>query len=220
MAIVLKSLRYNQITIDMNTIIGVMGDNYSTFLKSLKNKDIFYIDNKILLDNKKVSDILGNYDRVLIEKKLNKLSLKSNFLEKRLCDLSHSENKLLKYLEMLVMDAKLIIVDEPFLDLDYNYKKIITSLFNHLAKNKTIIAGSRDSDIIYSLCKKVLLLGKNDYIYKDSSILANKNILKKYHLVMPEILEFIRLANDKKNHIPYSKDIRDLIKDVYKNVTK
>ena len=219
MAIILQSLKYNRIVIDTNTIIGVMGDNYSEFLKSL-NGEVFYINNEVLLDNKKVLRYLGNYDRHIIEKNLKKLDLTKDFLEKKLCDLSHSESKLLKYLKMLVLDTKLIVVDEPFLDLDYHYKKVIITLFNRLVKNKTIIIGSKNSNIIYSLCKKVLLLGKDDYIYKDSSVLANKNVLKKYHLIMPEILEFIRLANSKKKHIPYSNDIRDLIKDVYKNATK
>ena len=217
MAVVLKSVKYGDITIDTHCIIGVMGYYYDEFLKSLQGEDVFYLDDKNFKDKNSVSDYITNTDYVNY---LKELKLNEDFLNKKIFELSHSEKKLLKYLIMLSVNASIIIINEPFINLDYHYKKLLISLFNRLVKYKTIIIGSRNSNIIYELCKKVLLLGKSDYTYKDSVILSNKKVLKKYRLVMPEIIEFVRLANNKKNHLPYSKDIRDLIKDVYRNVTK
>lgn len=217
MAVVLKSVKYGDITIDTHCIIGVMGYYYDEFLKSLQGEDVFYLDDKNFKDKSSVSDYITNTDYVNY---LKELELNEDFLNKKIFELSHSEKKLLKYLIMLSANTSILIINEPFTDLDYHYKKLLISLFNRLVKYKTIIIGSRNSNIIYELCKKVLLLGKIDYTYKDSVILSNKKVLKKYHLVMPEIIEFVRLANNKKNHLPYSKDIRDLIKDVYRNVTK
>ena len=217
MAVVLKSVKYGDITIDTHCIIGVMGYYYDEFLKSLQGKDVFYLNDKNFKDKNSVLDYITNIDCVDY---LKELELNEDFLNKKIFELSHSEKKLLKYLIMLSVNASIIIINEPFINLDYHYKKLLISLFNRLVKYKTIIIGSRNSNIIYELCKKVLLLGKSDYTYKDSVILSNKKVLKKYRLVMPEIIEFVRLANNKKNHLPYSKDIRDLIKDVYRNVTK
>ena len=121
---------------------------------------------------------------------------------------------------MLISDTKIMVIDEPFQDLDYDRKKKIIVLLKRLAKNKTIIIGSSSTDIIYTLCNKVLLLGKMKFLYGDVSVLTNKTTLNRFHLPMPEIVTFIKLANNKKVKLPYSKDIRDLIKDVYKNVSK
>ena len=121
---------------------------------------------------------------------------------------------------MFASQNSVVVIDEPFQDLDYHNKKRIISILNRLAKEKTIIIGSLSTDIIYSICKKVLLLGKNKFLYEDTEILSNKSILRQYHLAMPEILAFVRLARDKKIRLSYSKDIRDLIKDVYKHVSK
>lgn len=217
MAIVLKSIQYQDITIDKNIIIGVMGDNYLTFLKAIQGKEVFNFINVSFNGKNQVLDYLSNS---FSSEYLEDLHLSEDFMKKKVSDLSHSEIKLLKYLMMLSCTSSIIIIDEPFQDLDYHYKKIIIALFNRLIRYKTIIIGSRDSDIIYEICKMVLLLGKNSYIYQEPEILANKRILKKYHVMMPQIIRFIREANDKGNHLPYKKDIRDLIKDVYKNVTK
>ena len=37
---------------------------------------------------------------------------------------------------------------------------------------------------------------------------------------MPNIVEFVKLAKNKKIKLKYSHDIRDLIKDVYRNVSQ
>ena len=220
MAIVFHSEKYNDIKVDSHKLIGVMGD-YHEFFKSLERSNICYLDNKLINSRKSVYVAIdgANIKESILNKAINDLELDDSFLDKKLCNLSHSENKLFKYLQMITTNSNIIVIDEPFQDLDYKKKKKMISIFNQLSKTKTIIIGSCSSDIIYSLCKKVLLLGKN-YLYDDVSVLSNKSILKRFHILMPEIVEFVRIANDKKVKLPYVKDIRDLIKDVYKNVSK
>ncbi len=224
MAIVFHSVKYQDIKIDSQMIIGVMGSDYQLFLKSLRRDQVFYIENNIDTSDSTVQCKLDSlnikYSEELLMAYLNDLHLAKDFLKKKVNELSHSEQKILKYLLCLVSNASIIVVDEPFLDLDFPNKKMIISIFNRLVRYKTIIIGSSDSNIIYAICKKVLLLGKEKYYYGDVLILSNKNILKQYHLVMPQIVEFIRYAQEKKVHLPYSKDIRDLIKDVYRHVSK
>ena len=215
MAIVLKNNKID-IKIDSNTIIGVMGKDYDKFLSSLKSDDIFYLDNRVSISNKKVSSILSVNESLLKE-----YNLSEDFVNKRVNELSHSEQKILKYLLLITNNKKINIVDEPFMDLDYDYKKKIILLINKLIKNKkTVIIGSVNSNTIYSICKKVLLIKDKDYYYGDVTGLQNKRTLKKYDIVMPDIVNFISLAKEKKIKIRYSYDIRDLIKDVYRNVSQ
>ncbi len=217
MAIVLKNDKID-IKIDSNTIIGVMGKDYSKFLSSLSSDDIFYLDNRVSISNKKVSSILIGDNILDILKEYN---LDNDFINKRVNELSHSEQKILKYILLIISNKKINIIDEPFMDLDYGHKKKIILLINKLIKNKkTVIIGSVNSNIIYSTCKKVLFIKDKDYYYGDIDALQNKRTLKKYDVDMPDIVNFVSLAKEKKIKIRYSYDIRDLIKDVYRNVSK
>ncbi len=213
MALVLKN-KFINIKLDTNTIIGVMGD-YNKLLESLTGDNIFYLDNRISLSKKKVSSFL--VDTSIIKD----YELDKDFLNKQVNELSHSELKLLKYFMLINSNKKIIVIDEPFIDLDYqNKKKIIVLLKNTVKANRTIIIGSNDSNIIYSLCKKILLINDKDCYYGDINILEKKKILKKYNIHEPDIVEFVNLVKDKKIRLKYSNDIRDLIKDVYRNVSQ
>jgi ABC-type multidrug transport system ATPase subunit len=213
MALVLKN-KFINIKLDTNTIIGVMGD-YNKLLESLTGDNIFYLDNRISLSKKKVSIFL--VDTSIIKD----YELDKDFLNKQVNELSHSELKLLKYFMLINSNKKIIVIDEPFIDLDYqNKKKIIVLLKNMVKANRTIIIGSNDSNIIYSLCKKILLINDKDCYYGDINILEKKKILKKYNIHEPDIVEFVNLVKDKKIKLKYSNDIRDLIKDVYRNVSQ
>ena len=213
MAIVLKNSKYN-LKIDSNIIVGVMGKYYERFLNSLKSSDIFYIDKNTFISDKKVSEILNNIDISILEE----FNLNNKFLDKRIIDLSHSEQRLLKYILLIINDKKIVVIDEPFMDLDYDYKKKVVLLLNKLKRNKTIIIGSVDSNIIYSICKKILFINNSEYYYGDINDFNNKDLLKKYHIAVPDLVKFVLLAESKNKKIKYSKDIRDLIKDVYRNV--
>ena len=216
MAIGFQNNKYD-IMIDSNMIVGVMGD-YEDFLTSLSGNNIYFIDKRVSTSNRLVSSF-ENID--LIKKLLKDYNLKEEILNKEINELSHSEQKLLKYLLMEISDKKIIIIDEPFLDLDYENKKLISLLLNRLIKNnKTIIIGSVDSNIIYSLCKRVLFINNSDCYYDEISVFKNNSILRKYHVPTPNIVKFIELAKKKKIKLKDSRDIRDLIKDVYRNVSQ
>lgn len=217
MAIVFQNTKYN-LTIDSKMIIGVMGD-YESFFSSL-NGDIYYLDKSVSVSSKKVCSIL-DIDNKDITDLLKDFSLGEEFLNKKIVELSHSEQKILKYILMFLSNKRIIIIDEPFLDLDLcNKKKVILLLKRIVKDNKTIIIGSSNSNVIYQICKKVLLINNEGYYYGDINVFKDKNILKKYHVNVPDIVKFIDLVNEKNIKINYSRDIRDLIKDVYRNVSK
>jgi ABC-type multidrug transport system ATPase subunit len=212
MALILKNNKF-QLSIDTRTIIGVMGD-YEKFIRIITGDDIYFIDKIESLSNNLVSSLISNKD-LLKEFDFEK------YLNYKIKELSHSNQKLLQYLLMIQSNKKIIVIDEPFMDLDYGHKKKIILLINKLIKNKkTVIIGSVNSNIIYSTCKKVLFIKDKDYYYGDIDALQNKRTLKKYDVDMPDIVNFVSLAKEKKIKIRYSYDIRDLIKDVYRNVSK
>ena len=214
MAIIVKN-KYINVKLDTNTIIGVMGKDYNRFLESLVSDNIFYLDNRISLSKKRVSSFL--IDTSIIKD----YELDNDYLNKKVNELSHSELKLLKYFMLINSNKKIIVIDEPFMDLDYRYKKKIMVLLKNIIKaNRTVIIGSMNSNIIYSLCKKILFIKDKDCYYGDTSCLENKKIIKKYNISPPDLVEFVNIVKDKKIKLKYSNDIRDLIKDVYRNVSK
>ena len=232
MAIVFKNVSFNNnmnIYLDSNKIIGVMGVNYSDFFKSLSGNDIYVIDKENNFLEKKVSEELlkcykeksdYSFDEI-VNIITNRLSLSKDFINKNIKELSHSEKRIVKYLKMLLINPKIIVIDEPYLYLDYDMKKKIRLLIKEIIKEskKTIIIGSCDSNIIYELSQKVMIINYNSFLYSDTQKVFEKiMVLNDYNIEEPEIVRFVRLAREKGINIDYTNDIRDLIKEVYKNV--
>ena len=205
MAIVFESAKYKNVAIDSNTIIGVIGKDSLKFVNSLEFDSIAFLGRKYQISD---SDYYLEYRKLLqIDDIINKKIL------------SHSEKKLMDYYRLINSNAKIMVLNEPYVDLDTNERKNINILINRLVKDKkTIIITSSDNNIIYSLCKKVLIVNDDELYYDDINCLNNISLLNKYDLGIPYIVEFIELAKIKNKKIPYTKDIRDLIKDVYRNV--
>lgn len=222
MGIVLKNNKLN-ISLSSNIINGVITDNNLLSLLDKKNisyisKDYNFYTNNVLYEMNLYykKDDFNNIINIL----LKEFELDNSFLDKRISDLSSGDKKILKYLLMLLDNKKIIVIDEPFLDLDYSHKKRIISILKKIINhsNKTIIIISNNSDLIYSLCDKVLFINNYDTLYGNISLFHNKEILDKYKIEEPLIVKFINYAKEKKVLINYSNDIRDLIKDVYKSV--
>ena len=230
MAIILKKVidGKDNLELDSNTIIGIIGQNSYDLVKILKGSNIFRIAKESIFREKLVQDeIKVDYKEGkisfedLLKKIFNELKIGEVFLTKKIDDLSDSERRILCYIKALVSSKSIIIIDEPFLDLDYTWKKKIINLIKNIARNtkKTIIICSDNSNIIYMLCKKVLLIKKDKCYYGDvDEVFQNQELLNKYNIKEPEIVQFVNLVHDKKIKLGYSKDIRDLIKEVYKSV--
>lgn len=237
------------VTLNDNHIIGIMGKNYQKLLYligcDISNKNILF--NKLKLGNEKYNYVsyIDNklefftayvYDEILlylnrhigrcknIDKRIGKtlemFSIDEDILKKKICELSMGEKKLLKYVLALIYNPNVIVIDEPYLYLDFNHKKIISNVI-HILKSKykkTIIIGSGDSNIIYSLCELSLFINGDNQLYGITKTIFNENDLKKFNIDVPNLVKFTDLVNKKGIKIGYFQDIRDLIKDVYRNV--
>lgn len=232
MEIVLKNVKLNSsetIKIKSNRIVGIIGNNYESILELFNSKKSFYLKkDEDFVKNNVYDELLYYYKKglnkdefsIVINVCLKEFKLSQNFLKKEILALSKSEKRLLKYLCIFVYNPDLIVIDEVYLDLDYFYKKRIKYLLKRIVDKtkKTIIIGSIHMDDIYDICNDVLLFKDNKFFYgKTNSVFSNEDLLKEYDVALPEIVKFVNLCHEKKKKIKYTNDIRDLIKEVYKN---
>ncbi|MDD3241308.1 MAG: ABC transporter ATP-binding protein [Bacilli bacterium] len=167
-----------------------------------------------------------HYNTEKINKKmidsLKLVGLDESYIKRSLFTLSASERKLVQIAISLITNPKIIMFDEPFEELDNRNRKIILKLIRKLKVkyNKTIIIATNDTNILYENCDDLIIIKGMKVIAADNSDLIFKDIefLKKNNIDVPNLVLFTHLAKNKKVRLMYHKDIKDLIKDVYKHV--
>lgn len=151
------------------------------------------------------------------------VELPEQILTQEITYLSSSEKKLLQLAISLLSNPSLLILNEPFKDLDkHNIKKVIM-LLQRLKEqfHKTIIILSNDSNILYKYTEEMLFIKSDDIFLSGptNEVYLRVDYLKRNKFDIPEIVEFTYIAKKKKNvKIDYHKDVRDIIKDIYKHI--
>lgn len=157
-----------------------------------------------------------------IEQALLLVGLDKNYLKKTISSLSSGEKKLFQVAISLIHNPSIIIFDEPFVELDLMNRRKLTKLIKMLKEKyqKTVIISSNDSDMLYELTDDIVILKKGHILAADSTTKVYQNIelLEENDIEIPQLVTFTKLAKDKKVKLAYHRDIRDLIKDVYKHV--
>ena len=168
---------------------------------------------------------LGYQNENIAQKMLESLKLvglSPKYLEKNLFKLSSGEQKLVQIAISLLYSPQIIIFDEPFVELDYTNKKKLTNLIKMLKDHyhKTIIISSNDSNLLYELTDDLVILKDSKIIAADSTekIYQDIKFLLYNEIDIPNLVLFTHKAKQKKAKISYHRDLRDLIKDVYKHV--
>lgn len=155
------------------------------------------------------------------EQSLKIVGLGKEYLNKNISDLSLSEAKKVSIASILVFNPKIIILDEPTIGLNYIEKKELMRILRLLKEkyNKTIILISKNVDFLYEIIDKVFIFNLSKLVRTgDVNLLTDGEMLKNYKLEMPEIAKFIEIAKKKGVKLEDYKDIKDLIKGVYRNV--
>lgn len=151
------------------------------------------------------------------------VGLNSNYLNKTLKSLSSSEKKQLLIAIALLSNPEVLFIEEPFKMLDRNNEKKLWMLFQKMKEQyqKTIVFISEDAEILYKYTDQLIII-KNDKVEQEGQtkeIFENVEFFKKHKIELPEIVEFTYLAKKQKEvKIDYHKDIRDIIKDIYKHI--
>ena len=151
------------------------------------------------------------------------VGLDEAILNKNVDEISRSEKKLLQLAIGLLSNPNLLVLVNFFKSLDIKNEKKIIMLLNKMKDqyNRTIIIASNNSEIIYKYTKHVILINNDEILFegKTDDLYQNVEFLKNNKIDIPEIVEFTYLAKKRKSvKIDFHKDIRDIIKDIYKHV--
>ncbi|MBR3198825.1 MAG: ATP-binding cassette domain-containing protein [Bacilli bacterium] len=165
---------------------------------------------------------IKNAEKKMVDS-LKMVGLDSSYLYLSPFELSHSEQKKVSLALILSFNPKVIVLDEPFLGLDYKDKMCFINLIRmmKIRYGKTIVVASRDTNIIHSFADSVILLNEGRVIKTGDKyeVLSDNKLLNKCNLSVPDIIGFSNLVRDKKGiNIGYRDDINDLAKDIYRNL--
>lgn len=203
-------------TYEKNLISYIGKINNKTFLTKKVSDEFYLIKNKI--------NISGSSYIKKITSALGMVGLEEKYLEREICTLSKSEKRLVQIAISLIINPDIIIIDEPFLYLDklscFNIKKILHDLKTKY--KKTIIVLSQDINVLYEICNNLVIFKDNKILISDSisSIFKNLNYLKENKINLPNFIIFNQLALKYNKKLNNHKDIKDLIKDVYKKCSQ
>lgn len=156
--------------------------------------------------------------RVLDALKL--VDLSKDYLNKKIVDLNLTEQKKIAFASILIFNPNVIILDEPTIGLGTKEKENLKKLINILKEkyNKTIILLTKDTDFAYEVTDKAYLLYRGSIMTTgDKEIMTNEKLMDGYGLKLPEIVKFIKAANEKGIKLTLTDNILDLIKEVYRN---
>lgn len=151
------------------------------------------------------------------------VNLKENYLTRNINTLSASEKKLMQIAICLIKNPKVILLDEPFINLDITSQKKLFRVLSQLNEKYgiSIVIASLDSEMLYRYTKHLIIIKDNKILKegKSKELYENVELLLKENIEIPDIVLFTYKAKKNKNvNIDYHRDIRDLIKDIYKHV--
>lgn len=157
-----------------------------------------------------------------INDSLKIVGLNTAYLNRNINSLSSSEKILIILAISLLSNPDVIILIDLFKYFDkVNEKKLIMLLEKIRDQyNKTIVFVNDDSEIMYKYTK-YLVIKKNSLFVEDETnkLLQRVDFLHKNNIKVPEIVELTHLIKKKKKiKLEYQKDVRDILKDIYKHV--
>ncbi len=195
--------------------VGIVKEDYLTLNFFNKVYEWMYYEvrrKRLILKNpkKKIND------------SLKIVGLNTNYLNRNVNRLSSSEKILIILAISLLSNPDIIILINLFKYLDKTNEKDLIMLLEKIKDqyNKTIILVNDDSEILYKYTK-YLIIKKNSLFIEDETdkLFQRVDFLHKNNIKVPEIIELTHLIKKKKKiKLEYHKDVRDILKDIYKHV--
>ena len=215
------------IDIKEGTIVTLQSNDIKTIVKNL-NRDYSFtvIDNYnpffLGLTVKEELELFPNgYSEEFLDVLLEIFELENDFISRYINTLSYTEKIYLNIIRNLLRYNNRVLFLDVFKYFDHKNKKKMILLLNYLKeKNYYIIITSVDVDDLYALgdysiiwYKEIVDYGLTSDVYKEVEIF-NKN-----RIPAPTLAEITYKAKKEKNiKLFYSRDVRDIIKDIYKHV--
>lgn len=209
--------------------IFINGKSY----KKIEPKKIAIIDkNKPFYTARVIDEILfsakiRNYKSSHINKEINDLleafNLDKSILKRIDHSLSETEKYFIKIVSSLIYKPQIVIFKDIMNGMDYNNRKLIKRIINILKEKEIlVIVTSMDSNILYELTEELFIFDKGKLLVSGNTfdIYSNIEILMDNNIDIPYFSKLTYKANKEKNaNLFYRKDVRDVIKDVYKSVS-
>lgn len=165
--------------------------------------------------------IIKNLDKKIIDS-LKIVGLRKELLSHNINTLSLSEKKCIGVALSLITNPDIIIIENLYQHFDKKLTKKINILLQKIKDQyqKTIILIDTDSNNLYQYTNRIIFYKKDNQVLdiKTEEFYQDRNFLKKNKIEIPEIVEITNLAKKKNIKLDYHKDIRDIIKDIYKHV--
>lgn len=157
-----------------------------------------------------------------LEQTLKIVGLDNDYLEKEFLSLTEGEYKLVQIAFALITNPKVLLFNEPLEMLDYNNQKNILKLIKKLVRDyqKTVVIASNDIDLLYEVTDDIIIINNKKLMAtgKTIEVFSNKELFQKNNIALPRLVMFNELAAQKGEKLLIHRDIKDLIKDVYKHV--
>jgi ABC-type multidrug transport system ATPase subunit len=181
------------------------------------NKDTFFISNTVIEEINNYSDDV-NFDT--LKYVLGFLNLDETFYEREIKTLSSTEKIYLNIIRTIARLNSVIIFKDIFEGLDLNGQKSLINIINYLKKYYFVFIQSSDVDVIHRIADYSIISNKTYMKYdKTEEIYSDVPTLNKYGLDVPTLSYITYKAKEEKNvKLFYSRDVRDIIKDIYKHV--
>lgn len=166
---------------------------------------------------------LKNYKKKIYDS-LKIIGYQESYLDKKINSLSKTEKQWISFAIGLFSNPDMIVLDNFFKSFDLKNTKKMMRLLTQLTEqyNKIVVIYENSSDVIYSLSKYTFIIKNGELLTEGDTkdiFSNNMNYLLTNGVEIPKTVEFSYLVNEKKKvRLGYFKDVRDLIKDIYKKV--
>ncbi len=214
-------------------LIGLYSIDAYSFLKKISRRSKYRIIdlNKVKFKYQSIKSEINYYynknnrigftDKKRLETIFSILDLDKSIIDRRISFLSLSEKYILFIALNVLVDREIYLFDNIFKYLDKNNIKNVLNLMKFLKQEDKIIFINDDNiNNIYMYLDKMYIIDNDNIINGTTKdLLTNKDILEKYNIPMPDLVAITYYAKKDYNvKLFYHKDVRDIMKDIYKHV--
>lgn len=220
-----KNIKGN-IFIDQEEITDKNINNYSKKISIVRNN----LSDKLFLDTVEENMLYEinlrrlklNNTKKKMQDSLRIVGLNKNYLSREVKTLSKSELILINIAISLISNPDVILLDDPFVYLDKKNDKKLYRILIRLKDqfNKIIVISSNNSNTLYKYTDKIIFIKDNEVLIEGNTdnLYTDVKYLEENKLEIPDIVLFTYKARKKGINLSYHKDVRDIIKDIYKHV--
>ena len=147
------------------------------------------------------------------------VGISEDYLDRDPNTLSYTEKKKLKLASAMSYNHSVLVLEDFDKGLLFKEREYFRKLFLKLKNkfNKTIILITKDLTAMFDLVDKMHVINKGKLVISGGKEIFYDNKLYKY-VEMPKIVEFTKYAQECGHNILEYTDIKELIKELYRNV--